>query len=155
MDNCDGFLHSLKIGIEDLRHSQCYGRYADKFKPLAASSEAIEVEMTVDEADVNGKGTLHGGQAAVIVDLVTALAVGLTVRDTPLVSTEMSVSYMRPVPLGEQMIIEGRCLKIGMNIIFAEATFRRKSDGALLAKGKHTIARLNHLKKQNGETVRQ
>lgn len=49
-------------------------------------------------------------------------------------------SYMLPVKLGETIEIEASVLKIGRNIAFAEAEFRRKSDGRMVAKGKHTIA---------------
>jgi acyl-coenzyme A thioesterase PaaI-like protein len=45
------------------------------------------------------------------------------------------------------------CLKIGRNVVFAEVTFR-KTDGSIIAKGKHTLSKLNHLK-TNGEFVRQ
>ena len=57
--------------------------------------------------------------------------------------------------IGETILIEGIVLKIGRNITFAEAEFRRKSDNALIAKGKHTIAMMNHLKPTNGEKIEQ
>lgn len=55
---------------------------------------------------------------------------------------------MLPVKLGEVVDIEAVILKIGRNLAFAEANFRRRSDGALVAKGKHTIALLHHLKEK-------
>lgn len=119
----------------------------------------------MEEEHVNHKGTLHGGQTAALTDIITAGTVALTTKDTPMVSVEISVrydllncgpsacasqrfSYMLPVKLGEIVDIEAVALKIGRNIAFAEANFRRRSDGALVAKGKHTIALLHHLKEK-------
>lgn len=55
--------------------------------------------------------------------------------------------------LGETVRAEVECLKIGRNVVFSEVTFR-KANGSIIAKGKHTLSKLNHLK-TNGEFVRQ
>lgn len=62
---------------------------------------------------------------------------------------------MLPVKLGEEIEIEGRVLKIGRNIAFAEAEFRRKSDSRVVAKGKHTIAFIPNPPTVNGEPFEQ
>lgn len=59
---------------------------------------------------------------------------------------------MLPVKLGEVITIEAKCLKIGRNMAFCEATFRRKLDGKIVAKGKHNIAFLHHLRHNSNET---
>lgn len=64
-------------------------------------------------------------------------------------------SYMLPIKIGEVVTIEALCLKIGRNMAFTEATFRRKSDGALVAKGKHNIAFLNHLRRKTDSPINQ
>ncbi|KAI6216198.1 Acyl-coenzyme A thioesterase 13 [Aphelenchoides fujianensis] len=134
--------------------SRNYGKYARNLKPVAADEKRAVVEFEVTDDLINGKGTLHGGQTSLLVDISTALAVTLTVRDTPLVSVELSCSYLQPALLGERLTIEAECLKIGRNVIFTECTFR-KANGSIVAKGKHTLARLNHLRRENGEFVRQ
>lgn len=50
---------------------------------------------------------------------------------------------MLPVHIGEVISIEAICLKIGRNIAFTEAIFKRKSDGKLIAKGQHKLAFLH------------
>ena len=49
------------------------------------------------------------------------------------------LSYLLPAKIGEEIIVEGKCLKIGWMMAFAEASFIRKSDGALVAKGRHNM----------------
>ncbi|VDM74156.1 unnamed protein product [Strongylus vulgaris] len=62
---------------------------------------------------------------------------------------------MLPVKLGEVIEIAADVLKIGRNVAFAEAEFRRKSDGKLAAKGRHTVAILPKQPNQEGEKVAQ
>uniref|UniRef100_A0A914EG60 Acyl-coenzyme A thioesterase 13 n=1 Tax=Acrobeloides nanus TaxID=290746 RepID=A0A914EG60_9BILA len=108
--------------------------------PISASPRSIVVEMTVDREHVNNKGTLHGGQTAALVDIVTARAVAVAHKNVPMASTDLSVSYFLPVRLGEVLVIEGTVLKAGKTMAFTEIEFRRKSDNALIAKGKHNLA---------------
>jgi acyl-coenzyme A thioesterase PaaI-like protein len=58
-------------------------------------------------------------------------------------------SYLQPAVLGEKIQVQAECLKIGKNIVFAEATFRNAA-GKIVAKGKHTLALLNHHKTEGG-----
>uniref|UniRef100_A0A914EGM6 Acyl-coenzyme A thioesterase 13 n=1 Tax=Acrobeloides nanus TaxID=290746 RepID=A0A914EGM6_9BILA len=155
MDEKNAYLNGLVEAIKKLQTDTNFNRVASKIKAVSASPKSIVVELEVDESHANSKGTLHGGQITVLVDIVTARAVGVTVKETPMVSLEISASYLLPVKIGETILIEGIVLKIGRNITFAEAEFRRKSDNALIAKGKHTIVMMNHLKPTNGEKIEQ
>uniref|UniRef100_A0A915EAZ8 Acyl-coenzyme A thioesterase 13 n=1 Tax=Ditylenchus dipsaci TaxID=166011 RepID=A0A915EAZ8_9BILA len=136
-----------KSGIKIDIQTKDFTRVAANLRVTQASASSITVELVLGAEHVNGKGTLHGGMTAALVDIVTARAVGVTVKDVPMVSTDLSVSYMLPAQIGEVVSIEAVCLKIGRNLAFTEATFRRKSDNALIAKGKHNISFLHHLKK--------
>ncbi|KAI6237343.1 Acyl-coenzyme A thioesterase 13 [Aphelenchoides besseyi] len=148
------WMQRLKENIEDMMSSKNYGRYAKNLKPLAAEEKRVVLEFEVTEELINGKGTLHGGQTSLLVDICTALAITLTVRDVPLVSVELACSYLQPAMLGERITVEAECLKIGRNIIFTNATFK-KANRTVVAAGKHTLARLNHLRNENGAFVRQ
>ncbi|KAK6028243.1 hypothetical protein OSTOST_05712, partial [Ostertagia ostertagi] len=48
--------------------------------------------------------------------------------------------YFLPVKLGDVIEITAYVLKLGRNVAFTEAEFRRRSDGKLTAKGRHTVA---------------
>lgn len=149
------YLRDLIKAFDKIKNSQDFNRIARKVHPVAASAEKIIVELTIEEEHVNSKKTLHGGQTAALCDMITARAVGMTVKDKAMVSVEIAVSYMLPVNLGETIEIEGRVLKIGRNIAFAEAEFRRKGDGRMVAKGKHTIAFIPKPITANGESFEQ
>ncbi|KHJ96887.1 hypothetical protein OESDEN_03144 [Oesophagostomum dentatum] len=70
-------------------------------------------------------------------------------------SIELSVSYMLPVKLGDVVEITATVLKVGRNVIFSEAEFRRKSDGKLAAKGRHTVAILPRPPNSDGMKIAQ
>ena len=63
-------------------------------KATYASTERILVEFVVENEHVNSKGTLHGGQTAALLDIVTARAVGMSVKSVPMVSVDISIRYV-------------------------------------------------------------
>ncbi|CAJ0597681.1 unnamed protein product [Cylicocyclus nassatus] len=136
----DTLLDELKTEFESLATTADFNRVGCDVKPVFATKERIVCEMTLGPGHVNAKGTLHGGQTAALTDIVTARALGQTIKDRPMASIELSVIYMLPVKLGEVIEITANVLKIGRNVAFSEAEFRRKSDGKLAAKGRHTVA---------------
>ncbi|XGW18089.1 hypothetical protein V3C99_002586 [Haemonchus contortus] len=136
----DSLMDDLREEFASLATLTDFNRTGAQVKPLYASTSKIVCEMTVGPEHINAKGTLHGGQTAALTDIVTARALGLTIRDHPLASIEISVSYFLPVKLGDVVEITAHVLKLGRNVAFTEAEFRRKSDGKLAAKGRHTVA---------------
>ncbi|VDL83559.1 unnamed protein product [Nippostrongylus brasiliensis] len=98
---------------------------------------------------------MHGGQTATLTDIITARAVGLRVKDRAMSSIELSVSYLLPVALGEIIEITAQVLKLGRNVAFTEAEFRRKSDGKLASKGRHTLAILPKQRQEDGSKIAQ
>lgn len=62
-----------------------------QLRAISATEKRVVVELTVEKEHVNSKQTLHGGQTAALVDMVTARAVGMTVRDKAMVSVELAV----------------------------------------------------------------
>ncbi|EYC36695.1 hypothetical protein Y032_0866g2764 [Ancylostoma ceylanicum] len=150
-----GLLEDLKAEFDSLSTLTNFNRTGADVKAVFASKERIVCEMVVGPGHVNAKGTLHGGQTASLTDIVTARAVGLTVKDQAMASIELSVSYMLPIKLGDVIEITANVLKIGRNVAFAEAEFRRKSDGKLAAKGRHTIAILPRQPNQDGVKIAQ
>lgn len=62
-------------------------------RPVSATDKTAVMEFEITEELLNGKGTLHGGQTALLVDITTALAITLTVKDVPLVSIEIGCRW--------------------------------------------------------------
>ena len=100
----------------------------------------VDCEFEVEEGLTNTYATLHGGATATLVDVVGSMA--LLARDPTRagVSVDLSVSYIAAARAGETVRCLGRALKVGRRLGFSSVELRRKSDGELLAAGRHTKA---------------
>ncbi|CAI5445388.1 unnamed protein product [Caenorhabditis angaria] len=131
--------------FKNLKSLENFNRNGGDVVPIFVSKEKLVCEMLIQAQHLNSKGTLHGGQTATLTDIITARAAGVTIKDKGMASVELAVSYMLPVKVGDTIEITANVLKIGRNMVFTDCDFRRKSDGKLTAKGKHTIAILPDL----------
>jgi len=78
-------------------------------------------ELTViSKSDhVNPQGMVHGGLLLSLADAAMGNAVrSLGIRG---VTVDISTAIMSPAPLGEEITAQGRVIKAGKNMIFAEA----------------------------------
>ncbi|CAP35633.1 Protein CBG18125 [Caenorhabditis briggsae] len=126
--------------FERMKGSTNFNRVAEDVYPVEVTKTKLVCEMVVQEQHLNSKGTLHGGQTATLTDVITARAVGVTVKDKGMASVELAVSYLLPVKVGDVLQITAHVLKVGRSMAFTDCEFRRKSDGKMTAKGKHTLA---------------
>ena len=88
---------------------------------------------------------MHGGVVATVMDSAAAVALGRLRgeqlrRDNPHATVEMNVSLISAARPGDELIVEGRVLKLGRAVAFCEAEARRRSDSELIAKGRFTFA---------------
>ncbi|CCD62884.1 Putative esterase F42H10.6 [Caenorhabditis elegans] len=123
-----------------MKGSTNFNRVAEDVYPVEVTKSKLVCEMVVQHQHLNSKGTLHGGQTATLTDVITARAVGVTVKDKGMASVELAVSYLLPVKVGDVLEITAHVLKVGRTMAFTDCEFRRKSDGKMSAKGKHTLA---------------
>eukprot|EP00735_Rhodelphis_limneticus_P002502 TRINITY_DN13399_c0_g1::TRINITY_DN13399_c0_g1_i1::g.9551::m.9551 TRINITY_DN13399_c0_g1::TRINITY_DN13399_c0_g1_i1::g.9551 ORF type:complete len:221 (-),score=29.66,sp/Q5R833/ACO13_PONAB/39.68/6e-24,4HBT/PF03061.17/7.5e-18,4HBT_3/PF13622.1/6.9e+03,4HBT_3/PF13622.1/8.6e-05,DUF4442/PF14539.1/0.0029,4HBT_2/PF13279.1/0.23 TRINITY_DN13399_c0_g1_i1:336-935(-) len=126
--------------LKKLTEQDCFD---DKLKALRidtiGNGEVVCV-LPVTASLSNRGGTLHGGCTATLVDLVTTIAVMTLDPKKPGVSTDLNVSYLRAVKVGDEISIHARVLKTGKQLVFTEAEIYRTSDKAMIAKGLHTKA---------------
>ncbi|KAF6032094.1 ACOT13 [Bugula neritina] len=104
---------------------------------ISAGEGTCKCKMVVEEHHVNKMKTLHGGMTATLVDSVSTMALVCTEPYLPGVSVDLSVSYLRGAPLGEEITIDAKALKIGKNLSFLTVDVT-DSKGKLIAQGKHT-----------------
>jgi acyl-coenzyme A thioesterase 13 len=51
----------------------------------------------------------------------------------------MNVSFISGARPGDEIVVEARALKVGRSAAFGEAEVRRRSDNAIVAKGRFTF----------------
>lgn len=93
--------------------------------------------MKVEEGHLNGVGTLHGGMTATLIDSLTTLTILTKPPHRPGVSVDMSISYLRPARIGDEIVINTEVTKLGHSLAFTSAELVHQ-DGKIIAKGSHT-----------------
>jgi len=111
------------------------------FRLVSIGQDEARVELDVEQKHLQPLGTVHGGIVATLIDTATYWAAFLVLpEDTGLVNVDLKLNYLRPVGEGS-LIAEGRCLRAGRTISYAEA-YVESGDGRLIAHGSSTLMAL-------------
>ncbi|EDQ90056.1 uncharacterized protein MONBRDRAFT_16317, partial [Monosiga brevicollis MX1] len=102
--------------------------------------DKVCVTVTVTKGLLNSYGMLHGGATMTIIDIVGTLA--LLSRDVNKagVSVEVNTSFISAAREGEQLIAEGRVLRLGRKLGYTQVDIINPKTGQLVATGRHTKA---------------
>ncbi|XP_078317704.1 acyl-coenzyme A thioesterase 13-like [Crassostrea virginica] len=128
----------LKQVVKARTEAKTFDNVLQGIRVISGGEGRCSCEMKVKEDHQNAGGTLHGGVTATLVDMVSTWALMTTGREVPGVSVDLSVSYMKPVRVGEDIVIDADTLKIGKTLAFCSVDIKHKNTGALIAQGKHT-----------------
>jgi acyl-coenzyme A thioesterase PaaI-like protein len=61
-------------------------------------------------------------------------------KRNPHATIEMNVSFLAGARPGDEIVVEGRVLKLGRTVAFGGAEARRRGDNELIAKGRFAFA---------------
>ncbi|KAH7314072.1 HotDog domain-containing protein [Rhexocercosporidium sp. MPI-PUGE-AT-0058] len=96
---------------------------------------------TVQPSHCNRLGNLHGGCTSTIFDMCTTAALAPIAQPGfwvfAGVSRTLNVTYIRPVPVGEKVLIESEVVHAGKRLCSLMGVIRRASDGAVMATCEH------------------
>lgn len=102
---------------------------------------SVTFDFTVQPSHCNRLQNLHGGCISSIFDFCTTMPLVLINRPGHWqflgVSRTLNVTYMRPVPSGEEILIECEIVHVGKKLATLKGTMRRKRDGAVMALCEH------------------
>jgi uncharacterized protein (TIGR00369 family) len=99
------------------------------------------LSLTLEDKHMNPHGVVHGGVLTTLMDEACAHAVaaaGALKDGGTHASIEMNVSFLSGARVGDRLVFEGRTLRVGRTVAFAEAEVRRNED-TLMAKGRLTF----------------
>lgn len=106
-----------------------------------AQHPRVVFSYTVPSINANRMGNMHGGCTATLFDFCTSLP--LTLVNKPGfwfwlgVSRTLNVTYLKPIPVGERILIECELMSIGKTLSTIRGVMRRQSDGVALATCEH------------------
>ncbi|KAL3959472.1 thioesterase superfamily domain-containing protein [Purpureocillium lilacinum] len=101
----------------------------------------VTFAFTVQHEHCNNMGTMHGGCTASIFDVCTTLPVAFAMAPGSWemlgVTRTLNVSYMLPVFVGDEVLIECEILQIGKKLAALRGVMRRMGDNAIVATCEH------------------
>ena len=97
----------------------------------------IGLKMQAKPERANSRGWLHGGAISSMAD--TAMGWSVCTLGLRGVTLDLNVNYFAPVPIGTEIVAEGKVLHAGKTIIVAEATLNRADNGKLVARSRGTF----------------
>ena len=104
----------------------------------AIQLDAANVTLDIQRCHMQPFGMVHGGVLSTLIDTATFWAVFLRLpEDAGLVNIDLKLNYLKPATTGF-LTAEGRCIRAGSSISYAEAAVR-DADGSLLAHGTSTL----------------
>jgi len=93
----------------------------------------VKITATAGQCHLNPMGGVHGGFAATILDSVTGCAVHTMLEaGIPYGTIDLQVKMLRPVPVGETVIAEGRIINMSLRLGVSEGSLKDQN-GKVLA----------------------
>ncbi len=89
------------------------GRLKAAFEGCDDALQEITLRFPLESWEVNGLGTLHGGMASTMMDLVMSMVVYAYSRQTIPPTISMTTNYLRPIPMEDSVLIRARITSLG------------------------------------------
>ncbi|KAG0053489.1 hypothetical protein BGZ83_000970 [Gryganskiella cystojenkinii] len=117
-------------------------------KLVSASKGSCVAELQVTEKHLNRLGGCHGGLLSTIVDVGGSLAIAAKDMHATGVSTDLNVSFVSGATLGDTLVINSRCDRVGGSLAYT--TVEISVEDKTVALGRHTkFVRLAHKANKN------
>ncbi len=89
------------------------GRMKAEFCSCDDAKQEVVLRFPLEDWEVNGLGTLHGGIASAMMDLVMSIAVFAFSRQTIPPTISMTTNYLRPIPMEGYVLIKANLTSLG------------------------------------------
>lgn len=136
----DWLLQELNFINETMAHT-LNGRMKAKLSSCREEEKELTLEFPLEDWEVNGLGTLHGGMTSAMMDLTMSMAVYCFSRQTIPPTISMTVNYLRPVPMAGSVLIRARVTSLGRKnaTAYCEAIIPGNGKTAATALGTYAV----------------
>lgn len=99
--------------INDQMAHTLNGRMKAELEHCDDERQELTLKFPLQEWQVNGLGTLHGGMINTMMDLAMSMVVYCYSRQTIPPTISMTANYLRPVPMEDYVYIKARVTSLG------------------------------------------
>lgn len=89
------------------------GRMKAQLESVDEERQELVLRYPLEEWEVNGLGTLHGGMSSAMMDLTMSMAVFCFSRQTIPPTISMTVNYLKAIPMEGSVLIRARVTSLG------------------------------------------
>ncbi|CAG8484398.1 14470_t:CDS:2 [Acaulospora morrowiae] len=115
--------------------------FLQRTKVLYASGKKCVFELVVKKEECNRMNSLFGGSVATIIDILSTATL-ISSQDTRYrdggVSTDLAISYVSTVGIGDTIVIECVNYRIGKSLANTYTLIKEKTTGRVVATAQHT-----------------
>lgn len=117
------------------------GRMKGQLESVNEETQELVLRYPLEEWEVNGLGTLHGGMSNAMMDLTMSMAVFCFARETIPPTVSMTVNYLRAIPMDGSVLIRARVTSLGRRnaTAYCEAIIPESGKVACTAIGTYAI----------------
>lgn len=135
------WLEKELVFINETMTDTLNGRLKGELESCDDGTQEIVIKYPLQDWQVNGLGTLHGGMINTMMDLVMSMAVFCFSRKSIPPTITMTTNYLRPVPMGEYVFIKARLTSLGKRnaTAYCEAIIPASGKVACTAIGTYAI----------------
>lgn len=109
----EAWLREELVFINETMAATLNGRLKAELASCDDARQEITLKFPLQQWQVNGLGTLHGGMINTMMDLVMSMAVYCFSRQTIPPTISMTANYLRPVPMEEYVLIKANLTSLG------------------------------------------
>lgn len=119
------------------------GRLMPRLHSVCMERKALTLEFPLQEWQVNGLGTLHGGISSAMMDFAMSLAVYAYTREAIPPTASMTTNYIRPIPMEGTVLIRTRLTSLGRTngTAYCEAVIPSSGKVACTSVGTYAIVK--------------
>ena len=122
-------LHSNNVVQKDTMNGMMKGEWGG----CSYEDKTLTFEFPVQQWQANRIGNMHGGVICTAFDLTIAALARFYARENFAPTINLDVNYIRPVPMGEVLVVTAKATSTGRRITQLTGEARIKSTGKLAA----------------------
>jgi len=137
----EAWLREELVFINETMAATLNGRLKAELVSCDDARQEITLKFPLQQWQVNGLGTLHGGMINTMMDLVMSMAVYCFSRQTIPPTISMTANYLRPVPMEEYVHIKANLTSLGKRnaTAYCEAVIPSSGKVACTAIGTYAV----------------